>query len=45
MLCENKTDSGVRIVRRFMWISVEAKKVASYVMSILPNQALDASGK
>jgi hypothetical protein len=29
MLCENKTDSGVRIVRRFMWISVEAKMVAS----------------
>ena len=45
MLCEYNTDSGVRIVRRFMWISVEAKKMASYVTSSLPNQALDASGK
>ena len=45
MLCENNTDSSVRIFRRFIWISVEAKKLASYVMSSLPNQALNASGK
>jgi hypothetical protein len=29
MLCKNNTDSGVRIFRRFIWISVKSKKLAS----------------
>ena len=37
MLCENNTDSGVRIFRRFIWIRVESKKLESYVLSHLPS--------
>ena len=42
VLCENYTDSGIRIFRIFVRVRVEAKQLARYVMSCLADEPLYA---